>query len=61
MNKTVIAVCKCAFSNEQLKIIMPLQKTNLGAPTKRCPVKTEQIHRTPTPKCDPNKAARKLY
>ena len=27
---------------------MPLQKTNLGAPTKRC-----QIHRTPTPKCDP--------
>ena len=29
---------------------MPLQKTNLGAPAKRC-----QIHKTPTPKFDPNK------
>ena len=24
------------LKNEQLKITMPLQKTNLGAPTKRC-------------------------
>ena len=31
---------------------MPLQKTNLGAPTKRCPENMEYIDRTPTPKCD---------
>ena len=34
---------------------MPLQKTNLGSRTIRCPEDREQIHRTPTPKCDPTK------
>ena len=35
---------------------MPLQKANLGAPTKRCPENMEQIHRTPTSKYKPSKA-----
>ena len=33
---------------------MPLQKTNLGSSTMRCPENTEQIHRKPMPKYDPN-------
>ena len=33
---------------------MPLLKTNLGAPTKRFPENTEEIHRRIlTPNCDP--------
>ena len=40
---------------------MPLKKTNTGSPTKRYPENTQQIHRTPTPKCDPNRTAEQLY
>ena len=36
---------------------MPLQKTNSDSPTTSCPENTQQIPRTPTPKCDPNKTA----
>ena len=37
---------------------MPLQ---IGALKKRCPENAEQIHRIPTPNCDPKKAAWQLY
>ena len=57
MDKAVIEICKCAFENEWLKIIIPLQTTNLGSPIMKCPENTEQIHKTPTPKCEPNKTA----
>ena len=40
---------------------MPLQKTDLDSPPMRCPENTQQIHRTPTSKCDPNKTAQELY
>ena len=40
---------------------MPLQKANLGVPTKRCPGNMEQIHRTPTSKYKPSKAVWQLY
>ena len=57
MDKAVTEACKCAFKMNNIKIIMPLQKTNLDSPTMRCTENTQKIHRTPTPKCDPNKTA----
>ena len=52
-----IEVMSMCLENGQLNIIMPLQETNLGSPTMGCSEDTEQIHRTLTLKCDPNKTA----
>ena len=61
MDETVIEVDKVCLLNEQLRIIMPLQKTkasHISAPTKNYLENTEQIHRnTIKPKCHLNNAA----
>ena len=62
MDRKVAALCinvplKWTIKNNN----MPLQKSILGPPTKRWHENTQQIHRTPTPNCEPDKTAEQLH